>query len=94
VWFLDATHRLDVVDIYAKLFKNPTMHDKLAVRTRMYVPINSNCDNVKLQTVSVILTFEVGTWSFDATNHLDLVDICAKLFQNLSMYDKFTVGHA
>jgi hypothetical protein len=69
------------------------MHDKVTVRTRMCVPINSNCDNVKLQNVSVTMTFEVGTWFLDATNHLDVVDFCAKLFQNFSMYDKFTVRH-
>jgi hypothetical protein len=28
---LDTTHHLDVVDIYAKLFKNPLMHDNVTV---------------------------------------------------------------
>jgi hypothetical protein len=67
------------------------MHDKVTVRTRMCVPIYCNCDNVKLQNDSVTLTFEVGTWFLDATHRLDVVDICAKLFQNPSMYDKVTV---
>jgi hypothetical protein len=67
------------------------MHDNVTARTRMCVPIYSNCDNVKLQIVSVTLIFEVGTWFLDATHHLDVVDICAKLFQNPSMYDKVTV---
>jgi hypothetical protein len=54
-------HRLNVVDIYAKLFKNPLMHDKVTDWTQMFVPINSYCDKVKLQNVSVTLTFKVGT---------------------------------
>jgi hypothetical protein len=45
--------------------------------TRMCVPIYSNCDNVKLQNDSMTLTFEVGTWFFDVTHRLDVVDICA-----------------
>jgi hypothetical protein len=57
----------------------------------MCVPIYSNWDNVKLQNDSVTLTFEVGRWFLDATHSLDVVDICAKLFQNPSMYEKFTV---
>jgi hypothetical protein len=67
------------------------MHDKVTVRTRMCVPIYSNCDNVKLQNDSVTLTFDVGTWFLDATHCLVVVDICAKLFQNPSIYDKVTV---
>jgi hypothetical protein len=67
------------------------MHDKVTVRTRLCVPISSYCDNVKLQNDSVTLTFEVGMWFFDATHCLDVVDICAKLFQNPSIYDKVTV---
>jgi hypothetical protein len=67
------------------------MHDKVIVQAQMCVPINSNCDNVKLQNVSLPLTFEVGKWFFDATHHLDVVDICAELFQNPSMYDKVTI---
>jgi hypothetical protein len=45
---------------------------------------------VKLRHI-MILTFEVGTWFLDATHRLDVVDICTKLFQNPSMYDKVTV---
>jgi hypothetical protein len=67
------------------------MHDKVTVRTRICIPIYSNCDNVKLQNDSVTLIFEVGTWFLNATNRLDVVDIWAKLFQNPSMYDKVTV---
>jgi hypothetical protein len=54
------------------------MHDKVTARTRLCVPINFNCDNVKLQNVSVTLSFEVGTWFLDATHRFDVVDICAK----------------
>jgi hypothetical protein len=61
--FLDATHRLDVVDIHALLIEYHFMHGKVTVRTLIcvHVPINSNCDNVKFQNVSVTLTFKVGT---------------------------------
>jgi hypothetical protein len=65
--------------------------DKVSARTRICVHIYSNCDNVKLLNVNVTLTFEVGTWFLDATHCFDVVDICAKLFQNPSMYDKITV---
>jgi hypothetical protein len=34
-WFLDATYCLDAVDIFAKLFQNPSMYDKVTVRTQM-----------------------------------------------------------
>jgi hypothetical protein len=61
--------------------------DKVTVRTPMCVPINSICDNVKLQNVSVTLTFVVGTLFLDETHCLDVVDICANLFQNPSMYE-------
>jgi hypothetical protein len=36
------------------------MLDKVTAWTRLCVPINSNCDNVKLQNGSVTLTFEGG----------------------------------
>jgi hypothetical protein len=54
--FLNVTHRLDVV---RHLCPNPSLNDKVTVRTRMCVPINSYGDNVKLQNVSVTLIFEV-----------------------------------
>jgi hypothetical protein len=57
----------------------------------MCVLIYSNCDNVKLQNDIVTLTFEVGTLFLDATHRVDVVDICAKLFPNASIYDKVTV---
>jgi hypothetical protein len=52
-------------------------HDKVTARTRLCVPINSNCDNMKLQNVSVTLTFEVETKFLDATHRLDVVDFYA-----------------
>jgi hypothetical protein len=57
------------------------MHDKVTVRTQMCVPINSDCDKVKLQNVSVTLTFEAG---------VGVLDIYAKLFLNPPMHDKAT----
>jgi hypothetical protein len=57
----------------------------------MCVPIYSNCNNMKLQNDNVTLNFEVGTWFLNATQCFDVVDICAKLFQKPSMYDKVTV---
>jgi hypothetical protein len=56
------------------------MHDKVTVRTRICVPIFSNCDNVKLQNDSVTLTFEVETEFLDVTHRLNVVDIYAQLF--------------
>jgi hypothetical protein len=67
------------------------MHGEVTVRTRMCVTICSNCHNVKLQNDSVTLTFKVGTWYLKATHRLYVRYICAKLFQNLTMYDKVTV---
>jgi hypothetical protein len=57
----------------------------------MCMPIFSNCDSVNLHYISVTLTFEEGTWFFDATQRCHVIDICAKLFQNPSMHDKATV---
>jgi hypothetical protein len=34
-WFLHATHCLDVVDYFAKLFQNPSIYDKVTVQARM-----------------------------------------------------------
>ena len=34
IWFLFATHRLVMMIIHAKLFLNPTMHNKVMDRTR------------------------------------------------------------
>ena len=34
IWFLFATHRLVMIIICAKLFLNPTMHDKVIGQTR------------------------------------------------------------
>ena len=34
IWFLNATHRLIMIFICAKLFLNPTKHNKVMGRTR------------------------------------------------------------
>jgi hypothetical protein len=44
---------------------------KLQSGHELCIPINSYCDNVKLQNVSVTLTFDVGTSFLDATHCLD-----------------------
>jgi hypothetical protein len=70
------------------------MYYTVTTRTRLCVPIYSICKNVKLQndvTKSVTLTFKEGTWFLDPTHRLDVVDICAKQFQNCLMYGKVTV---
>jgi hypothetical protein len=59
------------------------MHDKVTVRTRFCVPLNSYCEKVTLQTVRVTSTFEERTWVLDATYHYAVVE--------LSMHDKVTV---
>jgi hypothetical protein len=71
------------------------MHVKVTVRKRMCVHINFICDNMNFQNVSVALTsFEIGTWFFDATHRLDVVDICAKLyFKILQFMTKLQSGH-
>jgi hypothetical protein len=52
MWFLDAAHRLVVVDICAKLFQNPSMCDKVTVRTRKKwgrTDLDRRCDiNIKI----------------------------------------------
>jgi hypothetical protein len=57
----------------------------------MCIPINSNCDNLKLKNVSMTLTFEVGTWFLDATHGLDAV--CAILICRPSGAYKIVVYH-
>jgi hypothetical protein len=57
----------------------------------MCVPIYSYYNNVNLKNDSVILAFEIWTWFLNETDGLDVVDICANLFKNPSMYDKVTV---
>ena len=49
-WFLIATHRLIMIIICAKLFSNPTMHNKVMGRkrtgfTEVYAQsLNADCD--------------------------------------------------
>jgi hypothetical protein len=90
-WFLNMEHCLDVIYFYTKLFLNASMHDKVTVWTWVCVRINSNCDTVKIQNVSVTLTLQVGTWSLDVTHQFHMVDIYAKLFFFKMMHNKVTV---
>jgi hypothetical protein len=64
------------------------MHDKVVLRTRIFVPIISDCDSANLQNKSVIMTFEEGTWFLDVTQRCHVITICAKLLQNPSMNEK------
>jgi hypothetical protein len=53
------------------------------------VPSNSSQEKIEyLQTISVTLTFKVGTLVLEATCRLDVVDNYTMLFSNLSMHDK------
>jgi hypothetical protein len=76
-WVLYTTRHLDVVDVCAKLFQNPSMHEKVIVRTQICIPIICNCDSVNLQNINVTLTFIKGTWFLDATQHCYVIDIGA-----------------
>ena len=44
--------------------------------------------NFDLERLSVTLNFELETWVLRATHHHFLLNICAILFQNLSINDK------
>jgi hypothetical protein len=57
----------------------------VTVRTRMCVQFNSN---VHLQTVNVILTFDLGLLVVDITRHHDVLDIRTEVSQNHSMQKK------
>jgi hypothetical protein len=74
MWFLDATHRLDVVD---RLFLNPSMYDKVKVRTWIkwgrtdgqmmrlyYASFRYNC------------TFFLSKW-----NHQNIVNLLNKVYE-------------
>ena len=72
--FLIATHHLIMIISCAKLFSNPTMHNKVMGRT---------------QTGSTeVLTFDLATWFLFATHRLVMIIICAKLFSNPTMHSK------
>ena len=61
-----------MIIIGAKLFSNPTMHNKVMDRT--------------LQTVTLL--FNLVTWFLIATYLLVMMIICAKLFSNPIMHNK------
>ena len=84
-WFLFATHRLIVIIICAKLFSNPTTHNKVMGRNR--TSFTGLCSKFKVRTVT--LTSDLAAWFLFATHYLIMIIICAKLFSNSAMYNKF-----
>ena len=84
-WFLFVTHCLVMIIICAKLFSNPTMLNKVMGRTQ------TGFTEVYAQSLSVdvTLTSELGTWSLFTTYRLVMMIICAKLFSNPTMHNKF-----
>ena len=62
---LVSSHCLPKVDMYAKLFLNTPMHDKVSL-------------DIWPTTLSVTLTFDLQTWLLHTSHHLALVITCAK----------------
>ena len=83
IWFLIATHRLIII-ICAKLFSNPTMHNKDMGRTR------TGFTEVYAQTYSADCDLDLATWFLFATCHLVMMIICAYLFSNPTINNKVT----
>ena len=79
-WFLFAIHRLVMIIICAKLFSNPTMHNKLMGRTK------TGFTEVYAQSLSV--DCDLATWFLFATHRLVMIIICATLFSNPTMHYK------
>jgi hypothetical protein len=72
-YFLGATRRPNVVDIYALKFLNHSLHDKVTVRTHECVYLFTLLAHYeKLQNENFTLTFEVGSWSLDAKYRFEL----------------------
>ena len=46
--------------------------------------------HINNQAKSVTLTFKMGAWFFQATHNLDMLNTCAKLFQNSSVRKEIT----
>ena len=76
MWLLFATHRLVIMIICARLFSNPTMHNKGMGRTR------TGFTEVYAQSLSA----DCATWFLFATHRLVMIINCAKLFSNPIMY--------
>ena len=68
--------------IYAKLFLNPTMHNKVMGRTQ------TGSTEVYAQCLSADFDLDLATWFFIATQCLVMMIICAKLFSNPTMHNK------
>ena len=83
-WFLFVTYCLIMVIIYAKLFLNPTMHNKVMGRTRagfteVYAQrLSADCD----------LDLHPSDMVWFATYGLVMIIIRAKLFLNPTMHNK------
>ena len=73
-----------MIIICAKLFLNPTMHNKVMGRTR------TGFTEVYAQSLvrSVTLTFDLATWFLFKTHRLVTIIICAKLFSKTTMHNK------
>ena len=84
-WFLFVTHWLVMIIICAKLFSNPTMLNKVMGRTQ------TGFTEVYAQSLSVdvTLTSDLATWSLFTTYRLVMMIICAKLFSNPTVHNKF-----
>ena len=79
-WVMHTTHCLIVINNWAKLFENQSIHLGVMLCTSFNKPI------FDLQTPTVTLTFEVRTWLMHATHRLIVMNNCAKFFENQSMH--------
>ena len=80
IWLLLTTHHLVMMIICAKLFSNPTMHNKVMGRTR------TGFNEVYAQSLSADCDLDLATQFLFATHCLVMMIICAKLFSNPIMY--------
>ena len=89
MWILIAAHCLIMIIICAKLFSNPTMHNKVMGQTR------TDLTEVYAQSLSAGCAFDL--WPSDmvlfSTNRLFMMIICAKLFLIPPYITKLRVGH-
>ena len=82
-WVTCATHYLHVLNICVHVFQNPSILQELNSPTRF------SCLIFHVWPACVTLTFELWTW-FLHTELVHTLNICARLFQNPSMYDQIT----
>ena len=84
-WILVVTHCLIMIIICAKLFSNPTMHNKVMGPTRTgFTEINA-----QRLSGAVTLTFDLATWFLFGTHRLVMMIFCAKLLSNLTMQNSY-----